>query len=110
MSCDFESLYYGEEGYVVRCKQCGHYQVAFISTMLTLHEEAFKDFYRQVKCKALQAYSNINQDSKIIIIPTPSRDVQVILTPLELMRLYHVMEEADTELKTREMFYLFKPA
>lgn len=108
MSCDFQSLYYGEEGYVVRCKQCAHYQVAFISTMLTLSEADFYLFYKQVKNKVFQSYSDINQDAKIIMIGTPSQDVHLILTPIELMRLYKIMEEADSEIKVQELLCLFK--
>ncbi|MGE9311896.1 DUF6686 family protein [Niabella sp. CJ426] len=108
MACDFQSLYYGEEGYVVRCKQCGHYQVAFISTMLTLNEADFYIFCKQVKYKVLQSYSNVNQDSKIIIIATPSQDVSLILTPGELTRLHKTLEEADSEIKTQELLCLFK--
>ncbi|MFT4095132.1 MAG: hypothetical protein QM640_15990 [Niabella sp.] len=108
MSCDFQSLYYGEEGYIVRCKRCGHFQIAFISTMLTLNEEDFAMFYKQVTCKASQSYSNINQDSKIIMLGTPSREVHIILTPVELTRLYRIMEAADSEIKAQELLCLFK--
>lgn len=108
MACDFQSLYYGEEGYVVRCKQCGHYQIAFISTMLTLNEMDFGIFCKQVKYKALQSYSHINHDSKIIMVSTSTPDVNLILTPKELARLYKVMEEADSEIKAQELLCLFK--
>lgn len=108
MACDFQSLYYGEEGYVVRCKQCGHYQIAFVSTMLTLTEPDFDIFCRQVGYKAAQSYSNMNQDSKIIMIATPSQDVHLILTPAELSRLHKTLEEADTEIKAQELLCLFK--
>jgi len=108
MTCDFQSLYYGEEGYVVRCRQCGHYQVAFISTMLTLNEADFFVFCKQVKYRALQSYSHVNQDSKIIMIATPSQEVQLILTPGELVMLYKALEEADSEKKAQELLCLFR--
>ncbi len=110
MSCDFQSLYYGEDGYVVRCRQCGHYQVAFVSTMLTLVEADFHVFCEQVKYKALQSYSHVNPDSKIIMLATPSQDVHLILTPSELIRLSRALEEADNEIKAQELLCLFKQA
>ncbi|MCH5600525.1 DUF6686 family protein [Niabella ginsengisoli] len=108
MACDFQSLYYGEDGYVVRCKQCGHYQVAFVSTMLTLSEADFYVFCKQVNYKAAQSYSNVNHDSKIIMIATPSQDVHLILTPSELSRLQKTLEAADNEIKAQELLCLFK--
>ncbi|GAB3414210.1 DUF6686 family protein [Niabella aquatica] len=110
MSCDFQSLYCGEDGYVVRCRQCGHYQVAFISTMLTFSEADFYVFCKQAKDKALQSYDHVNPDSKIIMIATPSQDVYLILTPSELLRLYRALEEADSEIKAQELLCLFKQA
>ncbi|WP_346237899.1 DUF6686 family protein [Niabella insulamsoli] len=108
MACDFQSLYYGEDGYVARCKQCGHYQIAFISTMLTLSSADFHIFCKQVNYKAGQTYTNVNHDSKIIMIATPAQDVNLILTPAELARLHKALEEADSEIKAQELLCLFK--
>lgn len=108
MACEFQSLYYGEDGYIVRCNQCGHYQLAFISTMLVLQEADFYIFCKQVKYKASQLYSDVSRHSKIIMVATPSQDVHLVLTPFELERLYRALEEADSELKALELLYLFK--
>lgn len=108
MACDFQSLYCGDEGYIVRCKQCGHYQVAFVTTMLTLQDVDFDIFKKQIHYKAIQAYSQVNRDAKIVMVSTPSKDVYLILTPGELHRLHEILEYADNEMKAQELLQLFK--
>lgn len=108
MSCDFQSLYYGQDGYVVRCKECGHYQLAFVSTLITCSKADFRVLCEQVSYKAAQSYPHINKDAKIIMITTPCPDVHLILTPTELLRLNKVLEEADTEKKVQELMCLFR--
>lgn len=109
-SCNFEFLYSGEEGYVVKCIQCNHYQVAFGTTMLTLDEEAYAVFYRQIKYRALEFYSPEAYHSKCVIIATPDQHVHLILTPIELNRLYYMMGQADNESKALGMLQLFNHA
>ena len=108
MSCDFRSLYCGDNGYVVRCMQCNHYQIAFLSTMLTLKEQEFKGFCQQVRYKAEECLGNANPRSKIIMIGTPSQSVHLILTTTELKQLHQILEEADCEMRTLELLELFK--
>ncbi len=108
MSCSYQSLYYGEEGYVVRCNQCSHYQLAFISTMLTMSAAGFHAFYSKVKCLAFQSHTNSNQDAKTILLGTPSPDVHFVLSPTELKRLHQMLEEADNEKRVQDLLYLFK--
>ncbi|MFT3902941.1 MAG: hypothetical protein QM727_07190 [Niabella sp.] len=108
MTCDFQNLYSGDEGYIVRCKQCGHYQVAFISTMLTLTENDFLFFCEQVHYKAQHAHEMGNNHSKMVMIGTPSTDVQLILTPIELIRLHKMVEQATDEITVQDMLMLFQ--
>lgn len=107
MSCDFQFLCYCDEGYIVRCKQCRHYQIAFISTLITVDEANFTVFCSHVRNKAAHNYAYINRDAKIIIIPTSASDVNLLLTPNELSRLYGMLEEADNEIKMQELLGLF---
>jgi hypothetical protein len=39
--CNFQSLYMNDDGYVVRCKECGPYQLGFSSALLTLLKKNF---------------------------------------------------------------------
>lgn len=108
MTCEFQTLYAGQEGYIVRCNMCGHYQIAYISTLINLNEEDYHRFFKKVKNQQLTDYSAVNQDSKIIMLPTPSPNINFILTPAELYKLYDMLETADTEIKAQELLLLFK--
>ncbi|HEX5155317.1 MAG TPA: DUF6686 family protein [Parafilimonas sp.] len=107
MFCDFEHLYFTSNGYVVYCKNCGCYQIAFNTTLLTLTE---KDFF--VLCKmALNKYAAIDyildDDTKSIIIETPAAGMCLILSAKEAAELCYMLEEADTEIKALALIKMF---
>ncbi|HOZ97248.1 MAG TPA: hypothetical protein PKY86_07985 [Niabella sp.] len=108
MTCEFQTLYAGPDGYIVRCNLCGHYQVAYISTLINLNENDFHLFYKKVKAQNRIDYSAVSQDSKIIMLATPSPNINFILTPSELITLHDILEKADTEIKTHALLGLFR--
>lgn len=93
---------------MVRCRQCGHYQIAFISTMLTLEDADFESFCRHVSYKSRHALSSLNQDAKIIMVATPTPGVHLILTPGEFKALEEMLEAADSESKAQALLCLFR--
>ncbi|MES2777867.1 MAG: DUF6686 family protein [Bacteroidota bacterium] len=105
--CEFESLYYGDDGYVVRCKHCGHYQVAFISTMLSLNERNFQALYTLVQQKCQEADYSFTEHSKTVILKTPCDGVFIMLTRNEARRFSEILEEADNEAKSLALIRLF---
>ena len=105
--CHFDSLYYGDDGYVVRCKQCGHYQVAFISTMLTLTENNFQALCKIVQHKCIEADYCFAENSKSVIIQTASEGMYLLLTSGEVKRFNYILEEADNEEKALSLISLF---
>ncbi|TXI31384.1 MAG: hypothetical protein E6Q58_05200, partial [Niabella sp.] len=86
MSCKFQTLFSGEEGYIVRCKECGHYQIAFISVLVNMSEESYFTLYGEVRQLATCEFPFEKMDAKRIMIPTPSKNVFFILTPKELLK------------------------
>lgn len=46
--CIYKKLHHNENGYVVWCTVCRHFQVAFGSTILAYTEDQFYDFIRTV--------------------------------------------------------------
>ncbi|HMO60963.1 MAG TPA: hypothetical protein PKC39_06165 [Ferruginibacter sp.] len=106
MICEYQSLYYGDDGYIVRCRQCGHYQVAFISTMLMLNADDF-DILRHIVGAKMQEKNSTVPGTKTVVIRTPSKEVSILLTRAELEQLHRILEEADNELKTQELIRLF---
>lgn len=107
--CEFQSFYFGDDGYVVRCKECNHYQLAYTSTMLTLTECDFQALYKLVKYKCAEADYSLSAHSKTVIIQTPAQGVCIFLTRLETVRFSEILEEADNESKAQTLMSLFNP-
>lgn len=107
MYCHYQSLYYNDDGYVVRCKDCNHYQIAFSSTMLTLNDAEFKAFCNQVKNKCCEADFSLAKNSKSVVLQTPSHCICIILTRNEALRFYEILEEADNEARALSLLNLF---
>lgn len=105
--CGFHYLYNGEDGYVVRCRECGHYQLAFASVMLTLTEDEFRLFGKLVKYKYDSTHETLTESSKSIVLPTPAPGISVLLTKNEAARLCAILEEADNENKALMLISLF---
>lgn len=105
--CEFQSLYFDDDGYVLRCKQCGQYQVGFGTTMLIFTYFEFQEFYKLLKYK----FDNMGQPgsphSKTVILRTPSHGVCIMLTQKEASRFFEILEEADNEAKALTLIRLF---
>jgi hypothetical protein len=105
--CEFQSLYFGDDGYVVRCKQCGHHQMAFASSMLNLTGEDFKKAFSQVRHKNEEEDVYNTPSVKSIVLHTPSKGIYLLLTKAEAKRLYEILEEADNEEQALALLSLF---
>ena len=105
--CEFQSLYFGDDGYVVRCEKCNHYQVAFGSTMLNLPPHDFETLLKIMQHKCRAEVDTMAAHSKSVIVPTPSPGVSLLFTKSEAMRFYEILEEADNEVKAQSLISLF---
>lgn len=105
--CAFQSLYYSDDGYVVQCKDCGHYQLGFGTMMLSLSRNDFTTLRKIVKCKYQETNIACTENARNIVIPTPSQSSCLLLTREESDRFHEILEAADTEEKAQEMIALF---
>lgn len=107
--CEFQSLYFGDDGYVVRCCKCSHYQLAYASMMLNLELEDFKKLHAIIKIKLAEPAHYNNPSAKSVVIPTPTKGIYLLLTIAEAKRLYEILEEADNEEQALALISLFHP-
>ncbi len=105
--CEFQSLYYGSDGYVVKCNICGHYQLGFASIMLTLQRNDFISLSEIVAHKMTEDNYCENENSKSVVLATPYYGIKILLTRQELKQLNSMLEEADVEEKTQSLINLF---
>lgn len=106
--CNFKSWYFDDSGYVIECIDCAHIRVCFASTVLTLSAPDFKAFFDLVCRKKESHVSLCEEHTKSIVLATPCKYVQIILSEHELNEVYDMLQQADTEMKTQGLLDLFK--
>ncbi len=110
--CDFERLAFTQHGYIVRCTECGHYQLGFGTSMLTISGEEFSTLFktahrRLYNVAEIEAIS-FSEETKNVVITTPVTGMCFILTRKELQQLYELLDKADNEIKALSLMELFK--
>lgn len=108
MSCQFQTLYTGEDGYVVRCKECGHYQLAYLCVMVTLGEKEFRSFRRMIQQHYEDSLQLTNDHCKCVVVQTPATGTNFLFSRREIKRFTELLDEADTEESTQSMLALFQ--
>ena len=107
--CSYQTLFHNDNsGYVVRCNECENIQIGFGNLMLTVNESEFESFRAWLK-KMLdeQQDTEIKDTIRCILIPTPCDSIKLLLSLRELRQFDHMLEEADTELKSSSLLKLF---
>ena len=102
--CKNTNLSKTEWGFVVRCKSCGYYHVAFGTTVLKFTEESFIEFTFLTERYLLEYADACNKMSKMISIETDSKNIGLIYSYNELERLCNLLKEAREVLKREKLF------
>lgn len=108
MSCQFQTLYMGEDGYVVRCKECGHYQLAYLCIMVTLEEKEFSSFCRMIQQHYEDSIHLSNDNCKCVVVQTPASGTHFLFSRKEIRRFAELLDSADTEERTQNILALFQ--
>lgn len=99
MDCEFQTLYFSDDGYVIRCKCCRLYQVAFMCICVTLNETDYQAFSHIVQCRYNECEYALSERSKCIVIQTPAEGICFLLTKAEAKKLIDIVDAADNEAK-----------
>ncbi|NCU02630.1 MAG: hypothetical protein GXC73_01480 [Chitinophagaceae bacterium] len=108
MSCHFQTLYCGEDGYVVYCNQCGQYQLAYLCVMLTLEEKDFHSFRRTIQQQYKHSLQLSNEHCKCVVVQTAAAGTHFLFSGREIKRFNELLDEADTEQQAQSMLALFQ--
>ena len=92
--CDYKVLSHNENGYIILCNSCSHYQLAFGTTAVTIEPDNFKVFFEQVKAVKKDTDGNGFEKQKRISLNIFSRFSMMVLTYDELICLYELLDEA----------------
>ena len=103
--CTFQELYKGDEGYVIRCKGCQHYQLVFAGVVLSMNEDEFKKFTRVVEaCREDYLTCSATGDRPL---PTMRQGVHLLLNQQKITQLSAMLQAADAEAQTQSLLQLF---
>lgn len=108
MYCNYDSLHFTNESCIVRCRQCGSYKIAFLSLVISLPEDEYRDLYGQVSRCYDEGHMDAENTARNLFFAIPSKDIHLMLTAFEATRLYNMMEEADCEMKSLELIAMFE--
>ncbi len=104
--CKLKQVYAGVEGYALQCKECGHIQLGFGTTILTLNKTDFEIFCDLIRNRT-ESLTPFSDDQKSIVMPTPMPCCQIFLTEKELHSLNNLLLQAETEMTTNALLQLF---
>lgn len=107
MPCNFQTLFFSDDGFVARCNSCGHFHVAFMSCMFIMPSEAFAELHRETMFRVKEGDFSFSENSKSVMIPTHTKSAFIMLTANELKNFWQMLEEADSEYKALSMISLF---
>lgn len=107
MSCNYQTLFSGNYGYVVVCNECNTYQLAFLSSLISFTSAQYQYFQSQVKSEIDKNNDSLQVNCKSVVLNTADSSVRLLLTPSELAELNTMLEHADTEARTAALLQLF---
>ncbi len=105
--CHFKNCYAGENGYIIQCEDCQHFQVGFGTTVLTLNAYDFQAFLGIVAYKKEHHQPMQDPTIRCIVLPTPCSSVHLIFSEKELDNLHAMLQEGDNEIRSQQLIDLF---
>jgi hypothetical protein len=88
-------LSHTENGYILRCRGCHSYRLAFGTSLMCLSQEEFNSFQSEIRYHSDYFPHEGFYDQKIIHIVLPCKNVCMILNYKELQQLSHMLAEVN---------------
>jgi len=92
--CDYTTLHVSQRGYVVQCRNCGGYQMAFGNVQLHICTEEFIALKDYVAIKYRNVASSTERDKRDNYICTDSQRVVMVLSIDELGQYNELLQQA----------------
>ena len=93
-NCEYTTLHHNEYGYVIQCRNCTGFQVAFGNIMLHLQTEEYKALSDYLWLLHSNHSETEEPEVKKILVPTDSRKVTMVFSVLETERFYDLLQQA----------------
>jgi hypothetical protein len=93
--CTYKILSHTDNGYIIRCNQCSHYQIGFGTSIICLSDEQYLEFRNGMQ-EQFDCYEHDGFPfQKTIQLSTFSKNSCMALTLHELKNLTTMVEEAS---------------
>lgn len=92
--CNYKILAHNDEGYIILCKGCNNYQLAFGTTAVTFKNDDFCDFCLQAMALNDTHCCNGFEKDKRIHVDIYNKTALMILNFRELKKLNELISEA----------------
>lgn len=105
--CTYTLLVHNSSGYMIQCKECGHFQLAFGTTEVTMHEDELRAFYNILHQQQYPLEDRGALHRKTIRISIAS-GAAFALTPFETKELIDTIDEAMATLEVKNLLCVLK--
>jgi len=92
--CNYKILAHSEDGYVILCHSCGHYQLAYGTTAVTFEPANFTRFCKKVSDVKSNTPCTGFEKQKNISLHIYSDCSMLVLNYKELLQLHSLLSEA----------------
>jgi hypothetical protein len=103
MNCQFEILAHNTHGYVVFCRDCGHYQLGYGTLVLTAGEQQLDTFHTQLEQARTEAEQGAFPEQKTIRMPVGASHLRMALNVEEAGQLLHLLDGAAASRSFRSL-------
>lgn len=96
LDCKFESIFQRNMNFANYCTKCGELHIGFASFFLIFYQDNFNDFVGYMESHLRRRSTDGDPPQvKNIIIPTPIREVSLLLSLKELKEFVHFLKELE---------------
>jgi len=102
--CSFKNFHHSRNGYVVQCRKCAYFQLAFGSVAITLTQEQLHEFYETIN-DYYEVYKDGDcPDQKTIRIPTALPAFMLALSINDLKMIREMLDETCIVMEMTKIF------
>lgn len=88
---------------MIQCNACNHLQIAFGTTALVFTKDEFYDFCEIVEEEKNEFTGHSFPGSKSIVVPTKNKDIALVFSYGEILKLHELVSCASILLQAEEI-------
>lgn len=101
--CNFKTLFHSEHGCAVKCRKCGHIQLAFGTTAMALTVEQFDQFLETIKDLRELHQHTMFPNQKCVNIPTAAKGLVLVYSLSDLELLNKMLDKVREKLEREKL-------